>query len=122
MGAVSHIGCMAGCPGIPAGTFAPTSAEVTRGQIDRQLTGQVLFDFRLAWIVQSNCGLREQREWRVHDLNLLINIAVALVAAFAGGLVERRLGLPAIVGYLLAGMAIGPWPGGRVKRYQCATQ
>ncbi len=50
----------------------------------------------------------------MHDLHLLINIAVALVTAFAGGLVARRLGLPTIVGYLLAGMAIGPFTPGFV--------
>jgi CPA2 family monovalent cation:H+ antiporter-2 len=48
----------------------------------------------------------------MHDLDLLVNIAVALVTAFAGGLIARRLGLPAIVGYLLAGMAIGPFTPG----------
>jgi CPA2 family monovalent cation:H+ antiporter-2 len=37
---------------------------------------------------------------------------VALVTAFAGGLIARRLRLPAIVGYLLAGMAIGPFTPG----------
>jgi CPA2 family monovalent cation:H+ antiporter-2 len=35
-----------------------------------------------------------------HELPLLINIAAALVAAFIGGLLARRLGLPTIVGYL----------------------
>jgi CPA2 family monovalent cation:H+ antiporter-2 len=50
----------------------------------------------------------------VHDLHLLVNIAVALVTAFAGGLIARRLRLPAIVGYLLAGMAIGPFTPGFV--------
>jgi hypothetical protein len=45
----------------------------------------------------------------MHDLHLLIDIA-ALVTTFAGGLLARRLGLPPIVGYLLAGMAIGPLP------------
>ena len=41
-------------------------------------------------------------------LPLLINLAVALAYALAGGLVARRIGLPAIVGYLIAGVAIGP--------------
>src|SRR5262245_53243064 len=43
-----------------------------------------------------------------HDLPLLLNIAMALGYAFAGGVVARRVGLPPIVGYLLAGVAIGP--------------
>jgi CPA2 family monovalent cation:H+ antiporter-2 len=43
------------------------------------------------------------------QVTLLINIAVALVVAFFGGFVARRIGLPTIVGYLLAGIAIGPF-------------
>jgi len=48
----------------------------------------------------------------VHDLPLLVNIAVALAYALVGGLVARRLGLPTIVGYLVAGMALGPFTPG----------
>jgi CPA2 family monovalent cation:H+ antiporter-2 len=44
----------------------------------------------------------------MHELPLLVNIAVALAYALAGGLVARRLGLPTIVGYMLAGVALGP--------------
>ena len=47
-----------------------------------------------------------------HDLALLTNITVALVAAFAGGYLARKLGLPSLVGYLLAGLAIGPFTPG----------
>lgn len=49
-----------------------------------------------------------------HEISLITNISVALVAAFAGGFLARRLGLPTIVGYLLAGMAIGPFTPGFV--------
>ena len=52
----------------------------------------------------------------MHDLHLLTNITVALVTAFAGGLLARRLGLPTIVGYLLARMAIGPFTHGVTNR------
>ena len=48
----------------------------------------------------------------MHDLPLLINIAVALAVAFVGGMLARRLGLPSIVGYLVAGIAIGPFTPG----------
>ncbi len=48
------------------------------------------------------------------ELTLLINIAVALVVAFLGGLIARRIGLPTIVGYLLAGIVIGPFTPGFV--------
>ena len=50
----------------------------------------------------------------MHELPLLINIAAALVAAFFGGLIARRLGLPTSVGYLMAGIAIGPFTPGFV--------
>jgi CPA2 family monovalent cation:H+ antiporter-2 len=48
----------------------------------------------------------------MHEVTLLINIAVALVVAFIGGVIARRIGLPTIVGYLLAGIAIGPFTPG----------
>ena len=48
----------------------------------------------------------------MHDLPLLVNIALALGYALAGGLIARRLGLPTIVGYLVAGMALGPFTPG----------
>ena len=47
-----------------------------------------------------------------HELPLLLNITAALLAAFIGGLLARRLKLPAMVGYLLAGVAIGPFTPG----------
>lgn len=46
------------------------------------------------------------------ELPLLVTIAVALAYALAGGLIARRLGLPTIVGYLLAGVALGPFTPG----------
>src|SRR5947199_782169 len=46
------------------------------------------------------------------ELPILFNITVALLAAFVGGLLARRLKLPAMVGYLLAGVAIGPFTPG----------
>lgn len=48
----------------------------------------------------------------MHDLPLLINITLALVVAFIGGLIARRIGLPTIIGYLAAGIAIGPFTPG----------
>ena len=50
----------------------------------------------------------------MHDLPLLVNLGVALSAALAGGLIARRLGVPTLVGYLIAGMAIGPFTPGFV--------
>ena len=45
--------------------------------------------------------------------DLILTLVSAFVAAFVGGMIATRIGLPAIVGYLLAGIAIGPHtPGG----------
>ncbi|MBL9149381.1 MAG: cation:proton antiporter [Phycisphaerae bacterium] len=44
----------------------------------------------------------------MHDLPLLKTIAAAFAAAWVLGLITTRLGLSPIVGYLLAGIAIGP--------------
>jgi CPA2 family monovalent cation:H+ antiporter-2 len=48
----------------------------------------------------------------VHDVPLLVNVAIALGYALAGGLAARAIGLPTIVGYLFAGVAIGPFTWG----------
>jgi len=49
-----------------------------------------------------------------HSIPLLLNITAALVAAFIGGLIARHLKLPPMVGYLAAGVAIGPFTPGFV--------
>ncbi len=46
------------------------------------------------------------------ELPLLVNIAVALAYALIGGSIARWVGLPTIVGYLLAGVALGPFTPG----------
>ena len=43
-----------------------------------------------------------------HGGELITTIALGLTAAFVAGFVARRIGLPSIVGYLLAGVALGP--------------
>lgn len=57
-----------------------------------------------------------------HDLPLLTNITVALLTAFAGGYLARKAGLPSLVGYLLAGMAIGPFTPGFVGETEAISQ
>ncbi len=57
-----------------------------------------------------------------HNLALLTNITVALLTAFAGGYLARRVGLPSLVGYLLAGMAIGPFTPGFVGEIEDISQ
>ncbi|HEX5368546.1 MAG TPA: cation:proton antiporter [Dehalococcoidia bacterium] len=45
--------------------------------------------------------------------DLIVTLVFAFVAAFAGGMIAVRLGLPPILGYVLAGVVIGPYtPGG----------
>lgn len=50
----------------------------------------------------------------MHELPLLVNIAVALAAAFVGGVIARALRLPTLVGYMAAGIAIGPFTPGYI--------
>src|SRR5262249_4455610 len=47
-----------------------------------------------------------------HEAPLIATIAVSLTFAFAGGFLALRLGLPPLVGYLLAGVAVGPFTPG----------
>ena len=42
------------------------------------------------------------------EAHLLTDMALALTVALVGGLIARRIGLPTIVGYLVAGVFIGP--------------
>ena len=44
-----------------------------------------------------------------HETSLLSTIVMGLVVAAFGGFLARRVRLPPIVGYLLAGVAIGPF-------------
>lgn len=57
-----------------------------------------------------------------HELALFATIAMALLTAFVGGYIARRIGLPTLVGYLVAGMAIGPFTPGFVGDTEAATQ
>ena len=58
----------------------------------------------------------------MHEITLLLNIAVALVVAFIGGILARRVGLPTIVGYMLAGIVIGPFTPGFVGNIETISQ
>src|SRR5687767_10374733 len=49
-------------------------------------------------------------------------MSVALALAFVGGFLATRLRLPAIVGYLLAGVAVGPFTPGFVADTSLAPQ
>jgi len=47
-----------------------------------------------------------------HEPVLISTIAIGLTAAFIGGLIARHVRLPAIVGYIVAGVVIGPFTPG----------
>src|SRR5919199_2899893 len=48
------------------------------------------------------------------DLHLLLDLAIAWGAALVGGVIAQRLRQPLILGYLLAGVALGPFTPGPV--------
>jgi CPA2 family monovalent cation:H+ antiporter-2 len=57
-----------------------------------------------------------------HDTPLVTTIAAALASAWVLGVVARKIGLSPIVGYLLAGVAIGPHTPGFVGDVSLASQ
>ena len=57
-----------------------------------------------------------------HELSLITTIAAALGLALVFGFVTARLGLPALVGYLAAGIVIGPFTPGFVADSGLAAQ
>ena len=57
-----------------------------------------------------------------HEPVLITTIAIGLTAAFIGAFIARRLHLPAIVGYIAAGVAIGPFTPGFVADQDIATE
>ncbi|MCU0779789.1 MAG: cation:proton antiporter, partial [Akkermansiaceae bacterium] len=58
----------------------------------------------------------------MHDLSLIATIAAGFTGAWLLGLLTQRLGLSPIVGYLLAGVLIGPYTPGFVGDQGVATQ
>jgi CPA2 family monovalent cation:H+ antiporter-2 len=58
----------------------------------------------------------------MHDLSLIATIAAAFTGAWLLGLVTQRLGLSPIVGYLLAGVVIGPHTPGFIADIAIARQ
>ena len=57
-----------------------------------------------------------------HDLPLITTIAAGLGLALVLGFLAARLRLPALVGYLLAGVLIGPYTPGFVADVKIAAQ
>jgi K+:H+ antiporter len=58
----------------------------------------------------------------MHEIPLITTIALALSAALLFGLIARRLGLSPIVGYLIAGVLIGPHTPGVVGDAKIASE
>ncbi|MEI7875345.1 MAG: cation:proton antiporter, partial [Alphaproteobacteria bacterium] len=57
-----------------------------------------------------------------HDTPLIATIVAGLGLAFIFGLIAQRLRLPAIAGYLMAGVVIGPFTPGYVADGKLATE
>jgi monovalent cation:H+ antiporter-2, CPA2 family len=57
-----------------------------------------------------------------HEISLISTIAVGLVYGLIGGYFASRLRLPPLVGYLLAGIALGPFTPGFVADAKLAPQ
>jgi len=57
-----------------------------------------------------------------HETALIATLAVGLAFALVGGFVAARLRLPPVVGYLLAGIAVGPFTPGFVADAKLAPQ
>ncbi len=53
---------------------------------------------------------------------LIATLTIGLVSAFVGGFIATRLRLPALVGYLLAGVAVGPFTPGFVANVEVAHE
>ena len=57
-----------------------------------------------------------------HDITLISTIAASLVLAFIFGFVAQRLRLPPLIGYLVAGVVVGPMVSGDIADGSLASQ
>lgn len=57
-----------------------------------------------------------------HDASLIATISMSLLFAFGGGWIASKLRVPPLVGYLLAGIAVGPFTPGYVADSGLAQQ
>jgi CPA2 family monovalent cation:H+ antiporter-2 len=58
----------------------------------------------------------------MHDLSVIITLAGGLAAALVFGAITQRLGLSTLVGYMLAGVVVGPYTPGFVADARLASQ
>lgn len=86
----------------------------------RGVSGEVIFR---AGFPLTGVRMLLNRQRLMHpELTLVSTIAVSLAFAFVGGLLARRFRLPLLVGYLLAGVAVGPSTPGFVADEALAPQ
>ncbi len=57
-----------------------------------------------------------------HDVVLIETLAIGLGFAFVGGFIAFRIGLPPLLGYLMAGVAVGPFTPGLIVDASLAPQ
>lgn len=58
----------------------------------------------------------------IQEIGLLSTLVISLVAAFGGGLLVRALNLPPLLGYLMAGVLIGPFTPGVIANQAMANE
>ena len=58
----------------------------------------------------------------MHDLSIIVTLAGALAVALVAGWATQRIGLSTLVGYMLAGIAVGPYTPGFVADANLASQ
>jgi CPA2 family monovalent cation:H+ antiporter-2 len=54
----------------------------------------------------------------MENIDLLLDLALTLAAALLGGFIAQRLRQPVILGYLVAGIAVGPYTPGLVTNVE----
>src|SRR5262249_41736069 len=88
--------------------------------------GREALVLRLAW-GKGTCGhaipqLPALLGENMHHLDLILTLTGSLTVALALGYLTHRLGLSPLVGYLLAGIAVGPYTPGFVANRALAEQ
>ena len=79
----------------------------------------------LGGIVGMVFGATGGESFSLEGYELLVDLVLAVLAAFLGGLVASRLKLPVMTGYLLGGIAIGPFtpgPSSDIHRVQTLAE
>src|SRR5690606_26919918 len=96
---------------VMAEPILPQQAPDTAGPATRRTQRPDLFNHR-----NSETRLMHQ------DFSLFATITVAVMLAFIGGFVARKLRLPSLVGYLVAGLLISPFTPGFTGDTNAAAQ